>query len=152
MPARESRSLLAPRRKPGARQLVLYDGECGLCDRSVQFLLARDHGGTLSYAPLQGETAARLLGRHHLPGDLQTIVFVRDEGTPEETPFLRSDAALEILSALGGAWRLTGAFRILPRFLRDALYRWVAHNRYGWCGRVDSCRLPAPELRARFLP
>lgn len=146
------RSLFAPRRRPGARQLVLYDGTCGLCARSVQFLLDHDRAGVLHYAPLQGETAAALIVRHRLPGDLETMVFVRDAGTPAETAFLRSDASLETLSALGGFWRLARLLKGVPRPLRDAAYRWVAHHRYGWFGRADSCRLPVPELRARFLP
>lgn len=146
------RSLFAARRRPGARQLVLYDGECGLCDRSVQFLLAHDRAGVLSFAALQGETAASRLAHHRLPRDLDTVVFVRDEGTARETAFVRSAAALQVLGALGGAWRLTALFWLMPRPLRDAVYRWVAHNRIGWFGRVDSCRLPSPELRTRFLP
>lgn len=151
MPA-TPRSPFSPRRRSGARQLVLYDGECGLCDRSVQVLLDRDRAGVLTYAPLQGETARALLARHRLPTELQTVVFVRDEGTGEERAFTRSAAAIEILRALGGAWRLAAAFRLVPRPLRDVLYHWVANHRYGWFGRVDACRLPAPELRARFLP
>ena len=146
------RSWLAPRLRPGARQLVLYDGTCGLCARSVQALLDRDRSGVLHFAPLQGETAAALLARHRLPGELETMVFVRDEGTAAEAAFVRSDAALEALSAMGGRWRLARLLKGVPRPLRDAGYRWVAHHRYGWFGRADSCRLPAPELRARFLP
>jgi predicted DCC family thiol-disulfide oxidoreductase YuxK len=146
------RSLLAPRVRLGARQLVLYDGACGLCAKSVQFLLDRDRAGALVFAPLQGETAAELIAQHHLPGDLETIIFVRDQGTPDETPFLRSDAALEALAAIGRGWRLAALLRVVPRPLRDGVYRWVAHHRYGWFGRADACRLPAPEVRARFLP
>src|SRR5262245_47159902 len=120
-------SLFAPRQRPGARQLMLYDGTCGLCARSVQFLLDHDRAGVLHYAPLQGETAAALIARHRLPAELETMVFVRDAGTPEETAFLRSDASLETLSALGGAWRLARLLKGVPRPLRDAFYRWIAH-------------------------
>src|ERR1044072_4171380 len=140
-------SLFAPRRRPGARQLVLYDGECGLCDRSVQFLLRHDRAGVLSFAPLQGDTAAARLAHHRLPRDFDTVVFVRDAGTAAEAAFVRSAAALQVLGALGGAWRLTAVFWLVPRPLRDAVYRWVAHHRFGWFGRVDSCRLPSPELK-----
>ena len=65
--------------------------------------------------------------------------------------FERSTAALRIITALGGIWRLAGLLRLVPRFLRDAVYDWVARNRYGWFGKRDSCRLPSPEERAVFL-
>jgi predicted DCC family thiol-disulfide oxidoreductase YuxK len=132
--------------------LVLYDGVCGLCDRSVQFLLRHDRRARLSFAALQGETARPILERHGLAGELGSFVLVRDAGTSRERLHLRSSGALEVTRELGGAWRLARALRVVPRRLRDAVYDWVARRRYGWFGTLDACRVPGPEVRSRFLP
>lgn len=132
--------------------LMLYDGVCGLCDRAVQFLLERDRAGAFHYAALQGETAAAVRGRHPRLEGVDSMVLVRDHGTPDETVFLRSSAALEIAAVLGGFWRLVSWLRLMPRPLRDFVYDQVARRRYGWFGKFDSCKVPAPAARARFLP
>jgi len=176
-----------PARRPaaGARHVVFYDGVCGLCDRSVQFLLARDRERVLHFAPLQGPTAAAVLGRLGLgeviaapaggageaagtaevraeapegpgsgpdPGAPATMVFVRDEGSAGERAFVRSAGALAVLDAIGGAWRsVSWLLRVVPAPVRDAVYRWVAAHRYRWFGRFETCKLPAPGVRERFL-
>ncbi|HVT61700.1 MAG TPA: DUF393 domain-containing protein [Thermoanaerobaculia bacterium] len=93
-------------RVAGAQQLVLYDGVCGLCNRTVQFLLEVDRSEVLSFAPLQSETASRLLAQHRVHEDLRSVVFIRDRGTPRERALVRSTGALAILSALSGFWFL----------------------------------------------
>ena len=135
-----------------SHNLVLYDGVCGLCNGTVRFLLAIDRRGVLCFAPLQGPTAARVLKRHALPGDVRTIVYVRNFGLKRERAHLRSDAVLRILGDVGGVWSLLLILRLVPRFLRDSVYDWVARNRYSWFGKYDECPLPSPEQRARFLP
>jgi predicted DCC family thiol-disulfide oxidoreductase YuxK len=137
---------------PPPRSLVLYDGLCGLCDRSVQFLLARDRRGVLRFAPLQGETAAAVLRRQRVAPDLATMVFVRGHGGRDERAFVRSAGAIRALAALGGPWRLAALLLVVPPPLRDAVYRWVAANRLRWFGRLESCRVPSPQVRRRFLP
>ena len=132
------------------RQLVLYDGECGLCARSVRFLLDRDRAGRLRFAPLQGATAAPLLARHGLSGELRSVVFLRDQGTAAETPFVRSDAVFEALKVTGSPWRHAALLRVVPRSLRDAVYDFVARHRHLWA--AHTCRLPGPGERDRFLP
>lgn len=126
--------------------IVYFDGLCNLCDRFVRFLVARDRRGRYRFAPLQGETArVRLEGR--FTADPQTVVL------EEPKRFrVRSDAAIAILTGLGGVWRLTGALRIVPRRLRDALYDYVARKRFVWYGRRDACRIPTEDERGRFLP
>ncbi len=164
--------------------MVFYDAVCGLCDRSVQFLLAHDRERVLHFAPLQGPTAAAVLGRLGLGaviaapageaggdtavvesgrteadggergpdrGAPATMVFVRDEGNAEERAFVRSAGALAALDAIGGVWRLVSWLRVVPAPLRDVVYRWVATHRYRWFGRFETCKLPAPEVRERFL-
>jgi len=133
-------------------RLVLYDGVCGLCDRSVQFLLRHDRGGRFAFAPLQGDTARGILARHGLGDELGSFIFVRDAATPGERLHRRSAGALAVAGELGGAWRLLSALRVVPRPLRDAVYDWVARHRYRWFGKLEACKVPASEVRSRFLP
>jgi predicted DCC family thiol-disulfide oxidoreductase YuxK len=133
--------------------LVLFDGVCVLCDRSMRWLLDADRRGVLSFAPLQGETAKAVRARHPGSGDsLSTVVYVRNPGSPAERVYLRSDAAAAILGDLGGGYRLLSWLRVIPRPVRDALYDWVAARRYRWFGKLDSCRLPDAGTAGRFLP
>ncbi len=119
----------------------------------MRWLVDADRGERLSFAPLQGETARTVFARHpEVTGDLSSVVYVRDFGTPRETLYLRSDAAAAILRELGGAYRVLALFRLLPRFLRDAAYDWVAAHRYRWFGKLDACRLPDKGAQKRFLP
>jgi predicted DCC family thiol-disulfide oxidoreductase YuxK len=132
----------------GGRHIVFFDGVCGLCDKTVRFLLRHDRHDRLRFAPLQGETARRVLpplgGR---PEDLDTIYVVTADGRLLQ----RSRAVLFATVALGGAWVLLGALRIVPRPLADLVYRFVARVRYRVFGRFDTCSIPTPEERARFL-
>jgi predicted DCC family thiol-disulfide oxidoreductase YuxK len=133
------------------RQIVLYDGICGLCDRTVQFLLRIDRRRVLTFAALQGSTAVQLLADSGIAQDLRSIIFVRDEGTAKQRIFCRSAAALAILRTVGGLWTLASALAIVPRPLRDAVYDWIARHRYRWWGRLETCRVPTPEEAPRFL-
>jgi predicted DCC family thiol-disulfide oxidoreductase YuxK len=127
--------------------IIYFDGLCNLCDRFVRFLLKRDRHGHYRFAPLQGETARQRLEGRFNGNDPQTVVL------EEPKRFrVRSDAALAILSGLGGFWRLAALFRIIPRRLRDAMYDHVARKRFTWYGRRDACRVPSPEEQQRFLP
>ncbi|MCZ6727265.1 MAG: DCC1-like thiol-disulfide oxidoreductase family protein [Acidobacteria bacterium] len=135
-----------------ASRLVLFDGICGLCARTVRFVLRHDREGRFVYAPLQGEVAAAVLARHSLASDLETMIYVADFDSPTERVFSKSDAILAILDELGGLWSVVAMMRILPRAIRDTVYSLVARYRYAWFGRFETCQLPAPEQRDRFLP
>ena len=132
--------------------IVLYDGVCGLCNRLVQFLLKRDGQDRLRFASLQSDFAATILERHGAdPHDLDTVYVVKDFEQPNEKLLARSNAILHVFSELGGIWRLSGAGKVLPRWLRDRLYDLVAKNRYRVFGKYESCMLPEPEQRRKFL-
>lgn len=131
--------------------LVLYDGECGLCDHTVQWLLDHDKKAALSYAPLQGETAAEIMSRHQLPEGLDSIIAVRGLGADEKL-FWYSSAAIEIAKELHWPWKILTLSSWTPAFVRDALYRLIARNRLRFFGKVDACRLPSVEMQQRFLP
>ena len=132
--------------------IILFDGQCGLCARSVRFIAARDRAGTFRFAPLHGITATRECARL---GVTRPIPPKADPGTmiliDGDRALTRSDAALAIAARLTLPWRLFTVLRIVPKPLRDGIYRWVARNRYRWFGSSDRCPAPAPELRARLL-
>jgi predicted DCC family thiol-disulfide oxidoreductase YuxK len=127
--------------------IVLYDGECGLCHRSVKFLIKRD-GGQLWYAPLQGETAAQLRARHpQIPTTLESVVLVDSDRV-----HLRSKAFLYVAKYLTRPWRWAYHLRWLPAFLLDLGYRVIARIRYRVWGKLDSCQRPSVEQQAQLLP
>ena len=130
---------------------MLYDGECGLCDRGVRFLLPRDRARVLTFAPLQGESAKELRARLRVPDEFDSMLFVRDAGTSEEKLYVRSTATLGILDVIGGPWRWLSWLRVVPAPLRDALYAFVAKRRIVWFGRLESCQIPDESERDRFL-
>lgn len=123
--------------------LVLFDGVCGLCNRFVDFLIARDQGHVLRFASLQGATAATIA---NLP-TVDSVIVVDGPATR-----IRSDAALGALSRLGGLWSFVAVFGLVPVSIRDAVYDLVAKYRYRWFGQSDVCRLPTTAERVWFLP
>ena len=132
--------------------ILFFDGVCGLCNRFVDLVLRADSQDRFRYAPLQGETAQRLLGEQNQaggsqPGGPRTFVFLE-----KDRLFEQSNAVLLTLRRLGGAWRLVAVLYVFPRPLRDFVYRIVARNRYQWFGKRDACRVPTPEEQDRFLP
>jgi predicted DCC family thiol-disulfide oxidoreductase YuxK len=127
--------------------IVFYDGDCGLCDRFVRWMLRRDRRHRYRFAPLQGDTARRMIRVE--PGDpgLWSVVLVDHAGEHR-----RSTATLRAVAGLGGVWRAAGWLLLVPAALRDPVYRLVARHRYRWFGRAPACALPGPEERGRFLP
>jgi predicted DCC family thiol-disulfide oxidoreductase YuxK len=138
--------------KTESNPIVLYDGVCGLCNHLVQFLLKRDTKDRFRFASLQSEFAQTLMTKHGVdPHDLDTVYVVKDHGQANETLLGRSDAILYLLSELDGVWKATGVGRVLPKGFRDAVYKMVARNRYRMFGKHESCMLPEPKHRAKFL-
>lgn len=127
--------------------IVLFDGVCNLCNGFVQFIIRNDPKARFHFGALQSEEAQAILSGSRLdPAALDTVIYVR-----QGQVLTRSSAALAILRGLRFPWPLATAAFIVPRPLRDAVYRWVARNRYRWFGKRESCMLPTPELRSRFL-
>ena len=126
------------------RPVVLYDGTCGLCHRSVKFILRHERDHDLTFAPLQGPLAAELRAAHpEIPIDLDSVVLVEDDRVR-----LRSKAFMHIARHLRAPWRWGYALRWLPL---DPLYRVIARIRYRVWGRAELCDVPSPEQRARFI-
>jgi predicted DCC family thiol-disulfide oxidoreductase YuxK len=147
--------------------VVFYDGVCGLCSRLVRFLLRRDRHAQLLFAPLQSDLARTVLRRHgYDPSDLDTVYVIADRRSPARGPrggdyarwggservLARSRAILHALHVLGGGWRLLAAAgSLLPVRLADAVYDAVATRRYRAFGKLESCPVPPPEWRGRFI-
>lgn len=136
---------MAAPRTPG---IVFFDGECGLCNRFVLFLLKRDRRKILRFAPLKGRMAGQWLEDEDLDGE--TVIFLDGEGV-----YRKSEAVLRVLSRLGGFWSLAKGFLPAPRFLRDGAYDFIARRRRRWFGGGETCVLPTAEAArpdARLLP
>lgn len=127
--------------------LVLFDGDCSLCNGFINFVIDRDPEGYFGFAALQSDVGRQHQARHLLSeGALDTMLLIE-----HGLLYRRSTAALRILRRLSGAWPLLYALRWVPRVIRDRVYDAVARNRYRWFGRQSACRLPTPELQRRFL-
>ena len=133
--------------------IILYDGVCGLCNGLVQFLLKHDKNSRLRFASLQSDFAAKVLQRHGIdPKDLDTVHVIENYEQPGERVLQRSDAILRAGRELGGFWSASATVaKVIPRALRDVIYRFVARNRYRVFGKYDTCMLPEPNQRSRFL-
>ena len=134
--------------------LLLYDGTCGFCAESVQFVLRHDRRRqTLRFSSLQGPTAAEIRSRHPELDAVDSVIwFEPADGTHPETLLIKSSAALRVLRYLGGAWRPLGALAaIVPRAVRDAIYDLVARHRHRLIRGGPACVVPTPEERNRFL-
>lgn len=127
--------------------IILFDGVCNLCAWAVRFIIERDPRGVFRFASLQSAAGQELMRKHGLnPSQLDSFVLVENDRAYSE-----STAALRVARRLSGAWPLFYGAMVLPRFVRDPLYKFIARNRYRWFGKKDSCLIPTPELRARFL-
>ncbi|MBX3253249.1 MAG: thiol-disulfide oxidoreductase DCC family protein [Chitinophagaceae bacterium] len=127
--------------------VILFDGVCNLCNSSVQFVIRKDKKKVFHFTSLQSNAGIQLLKQYQLsPNRFDSFVLIENKKA-----YTRSTAALRVVKRLGGLWTLLYAFIIIPSFIRNALYDWVARNRYKWFGKSDNCMLPTPELKARFL-
>jgi predicted DCC family thiol-disulfide oxidoreductase YuxK len=135
------------RMEESAHPILLFDGVCNLCNGSVQFIIRRDPKARFRFASLQSEAGQRYLDELRIDRQaVDSVILIEGDRWSKE-----GDAALRIARLLPGPWKALTVFRLLPRPLRDRLYRLVARNRYRWFGKRESCWLPTPELRGRFL-
>ena len=127
--------------------IVLLDGVCNVCNSTVIFLIKRDKNKIVRFAHLQSETARSLLEKYQLDGNgVDSIVYIENNRV-----YIKSTAVLRILRYLKMPYPLLYAFIIIPTFIRNAAYDFIAKNRYRWFGKHDNCIVPSDELKERFL-
>jgi predicted DCC family thiol-disulfide oxidoreductase YuxK len=127
--------------------IILFDCVCNLCNGAVQFIIKRDNKNQFLFASLQSQEGKQILEEHNFTVNKANSFFLFENGKL----FYRSTAALKVIKKLSGLWPLLYGFIIVPKFIRDGVYNWIAKNRYRWFGRKDECMIPTPELNAKFL-
>lgn len=128
--------------------ILLFDGHCSLCNAAVDFVLKRDSKKKLLVASMQSPAGQRVLKHFGYPSTYLDSLILMENGKI----YLKSTAALRVARQLSRGWPLLYPLIILPKGIRDSIYQWIGANRYAWFGRRESCRMPTPSERARFLP
>lgn len=133
---------------PKNKKIILFDGVCNLCNSSINYVIDHDKNDTFRFVALQsdlGELIQEYIGIENK--SLDTIILY----VPDEAYYIKSTAAIKVMREFLGFWKLTQIFLILPSPIRDLVYNYIAKNRYRWYGKKESCRIPTPELKAKFL-
>ena len=131
--------------------ILLYDGVCGFCNSTVLLIIKYDKKGTLRFAAIQSTFAKSMVERYLSLKEINSLVLIKSFNSPKEKVFIRSAGALVIARYLGGMWNLFLIGYIIPSVARDWLYDIFAKYRYRLFGKYDSCLLPPPEVRSRFI-
>lgn len=127
--------------------IILFDGVCNFCNTSVNTIIKFDKKKYFRFAPIQSDIGKFLMDTYKLdPVKFDSVILCDDNKA-----YVFSSAILNIARKLGGIYSLGYAFVLIPKFIRDPLYKWIAKNRYKWWGKKDSCMIPTPELKSRFL-
>lgn len=129
------------------KSIVFFDGVCNLCNSSVDFMIKRDKNDRFLVGALQDETSKEILSQFEVKEDYLDSIVLLENGKV----FYKSTAALKIARHLAGLWPALYPLIILPQGLRDVVYDWIGQNRYKWFGKQNTCRLPSPEEKAKFL-
>jgi predicted DCC family thiol-disulfide oxidoreductase YuxK len=127
--------------------IILFDGVCNFCNGVVNFIIRQDKKKVFRFAALQSEAGQKLLEQYGLPKEKFDSFLLIDNGKAYKS----STAGLRLYSRLPWYWKWTQIFWIVPRFLRDAVYNFIARNRYRWFGKSESCMIPTADVRSRFL-
>jgi predicted DCC family thiol-disulfide oxidoreductase YuxK len=130
-----------------SKSIIFFDGVCNLCNASIDFIIKRDKKGKFLVGALQDPISKKVLSEFEVKKDyLDSLVLLENKEI-----FYKSTAALKIAKDLSGLWPCLYPLIYLPKGLRDPIYDWIAKNRYSWFGKKNTCRLPSPEEKAKFL-
>jgi predicted DCC family thiol-disulfide oxidoreductase YuxK len=133
---------------PPTKKIILFDGVCNLCNSAVQFVIHHDQKDVFRFVALQSELGQEILKHIGInPANIDSIILYE----PGVAYYYKSSAAIRIAESLGGYWQFGTVFRIIPTAIRNQLYDYIAKNRYKWYGKKESCMIPTPELKAKFL-
>ena len=127
-------------------KIVLFDGVCNFCNSSVQFIIRHDKSKALKFASLQSNTGQELIAKYNIPKDVDSVIFIENGNA-----FTKSEAALRIADNFGGVWKMMRILKVIPAFIRNLFYDIIARNRYKWFGKKETCMIPSPEIRNRFM-
>ncbi|MFY0714285.1 DUF393 domain-containing protein [Seonamhaeicola sp. NFXS20] len=133
---------------PKNKKLILFDGVCNLCNSAVQYVIKHDKNNLFLFAPLQSNIGQSIIESHNIDTNKIDSILLY---TPEKGISYKSTAALKIAHYLGFPRNLMGVFFIIPAFIRNCVYDYIAKNRYKWYGKKDACMIPTPELKSKFL-
>ena len=133
---------------PKNKQLIIFDGVCNLCNSSVQYVIKHDKNNMFLFTELQGDVGQKIIEHYNIDTSKTDSILLYN---PEKGIDYKSTAALKIALKLGFPRNLIGVFFIVPRFIRNWVYDFIARNRYKWYGKQESCMIPTPELKNRFL-
>lgn len=128
------------------KPVVLFDGVCNYCNAMVNFAIRNDHKAVLRFAPLQSEAGISLREKYSIAPGIDTVIFIE-----KGKVYTYSDAAIRIAKHLRWPARILYGLIIVPKFIRQPFYKWIAKNRYKWFGRKEECMIPTPAVKARFL-
>lgn len=127
--------------------ILLFDGVCNMCNSSVQFIIKHDKKAQLKFAPLQSEIGEQLLAANGMrTAYFDSLVFIE-----KGKVYTHSSAALGVCKYLNGLFPILQVFYIIPKFIRDVIYKWIGKNRYKWFGKREACMIPTPDVKSRFL-
>jgi predicted DCC family thiol-disulfide oxidoreductase YuxK len=134
---------------PKDKKIILFDGVCNLCNSAVQFIIKHDKKDAFRFVALQSDLGLEIC--KHIGVDQKSMdsIILYEPGIAY---YYKSEAALEIASQLGSFYSLLAIFKILPAKFSNFIYDWIARNRYKWFGKKESCMIPTPELKSKFLP
>jgi len=126
--------------------VVLFDGVCNLCSSSVQWIIEHDEKAQFKFTSLQSNTGLEFRKKYNIPYNIDSVILIQND-----IAYFKSTAALKIARNCNGAWKMLYGFIVIPRFLRDIVYDFIARNRYKWFGKKEVCWIPDPELKKRFI-
>ncbi len=130
------------------KKIILFDGVCNLCNRSINYVIKHDKKDAFRFAALQSETGNKLIAQRNIDTTKIDSILLLD---PNIAYYTKSTAALKIGRTFGGGWQLLAVLEWIPEVFRDWIYDVVAKNRYRWFGKRDQCMIPTPELKSKFL-
>ncbi len=133
---------------PRDKKIILFDGVCNLCNSTVQFLIKHDKKDVFRFVALQSDLGQQITAYIGIDTSKVDSIIVYEPG---KAYFYKAEAALEIASAIGGICSLLGIFKVVPKSISNAVYDYIARNRYKWYGKKEACMLPTPEIKAKFL-
>ena len=129
------------------KPIILFDGICNLCNTAIQFVIKHDPKEIFMFASLQSEIGQQILKKNNMPlQQLGSFVLLQND-----IIYTKSTAAIKVAQQLNGLWKCFYIFNLVPVFIRDGVYNWIAKNRYKWFGKQEACMLPSPAMRKRFL-